>query len=407
MCGLIGFIPFVGKQIDLEKLKLLVIGAEERGIDSFGISVGNIFLEKALGKPRAALPDIISKLKEIDLTDQPIIAHTRKSSYAYKVTLDAAHPFKLGNVENDDEFVGAHNGLVTDTYNLYTKHILPYDNSEKYIDIPVDSLYLLKALKLANYTDKKSILASYEGNAALLFYDKDRFYVWKGANLGVVERTLYCLTTEEGYYFYSTPELLYLLGDGTVSTIGDNAFVSFDFKKRSFSVDIVNRQVKKTFPSYHNGTNTSVNVGNAVGGELVKYFVPEISPFLRITRKGAVINGSHFCHEDNLSFKIAEKGKNTGDILLHFKNGIAWLNSPSKATMAILNAVAKTGVLTKEQEKNLLKYIFEYIPITGLDKNIGTHRLLGVIEYNSIIGFNYHKLEVGDKYYMYGHEITA
>jgi predicted glutamine amidotransferase len=203
MCGLIGFIPKKGESIDLDKLLLLSIGAEERGTEGYGISVYNTYYNRDIKKARESLIPWLEEIRELDLTDKPVIAHTRKSSFPAKITIPCTHPFIIDTQEST--FVGAHNGLVTDTYSLFTKYIKTHEQNShlNFTDIPVDSLFILTALAMSDDSGKKKILADYEGKAALLFHDDKKFYAWKGANNDVEERPLFCVDTKEGYYFYS------------------------------------------------------------------------------------------------------------------------------------------------------------------------------------------------------------
>lgn len=221
MCGLIGFYPKENRQVDLEKFLQIILGSQSRGEDNTGIAIGNIYFSKLAGNANNFFSLKYRELKELDtqgfLINEPIIAHVRKASERHKLAAKHGHPFSWNLTDRDTQaltnyFFGIHNGTISNDYEMHTKYIKCYEpDSQKYTTHEIDSEVILDSLFKAilyNPLDIKEILEFYKGAASLLFYTKDAFYAWKG--IEKLERPLYYVETEEGWYFCSIDSLLQL-----------------------------------------------------------------------------------------------------------------------------------------------------------------------------------------------------
>ena len=249
MCGLVGFYPKKNKKVELSVLAILGIGNEERGTDNAGICIGKDVFIKSQKDNKIKdllfnnLEEITSYLKSEDALNKPVILHARKSSIHNKTKAKHAHPFGWKAEDLSTYFYGAHNGNVKELYDLYSKYRKSDD--VKFIDYDIDSELLLDCIrtsliKTGSFTD---VLSTYEGHAALLFYNENRFYAWKGANNNIEERPLYYVETGDGFYFSSIESLLKIaFPSKDVISLNNNELLTFEKGKLATS-EIIDRKM--------------------------------------------------------------------------------------------------------------------------------------------------------------------
>ena len=257
-CGLTGFYPKKNKKVDLTKLYPLWVFSEERGTHSCGIAYGS---ERTVGthlksKARDFLLEVQADLQEADLTNLPIICHTRHATNGAHNSSNA-HPFKWYRTTEDNYFIFAHNGVIKDLYN-YKKNLGMSRHAEKLMEIDSQVLGLAMYDAFTDILTEEEILTTYEGNAAFLCYDKNNiFKAWKGANNGVEERPLYYIETKEGWYFSSMHIALLILFGVEPTLVPNNTLLTFNNHKLVSST-VYNRAIKSVvYPvSDYSASNT-------------------------------------------------------------------------------------------------------------------------------------------------------
>lgn len=231
MCGLAGFYPKKGKIANINIIFAMGIMNENRGTDSCGISIGN-YIEKGIDKESDARVFIDNNRKNIikRLVSDPIIFHTRKSTYGSHI-YDNAHPFHWYLPDNKKNyFVFAHNGTLEDWRSMITNWNIQGDSKLVQIDSHALGLAIYKAIRTGQ--DFDHILTKYKGAAAFLGYNDDMFLVWKGANNNIVERPMYYIENSDGWYFHSQELILSLLfPDKHVYEVDNNTLLVFKNNK--------------------------------------------------------------------------------------------------------------------------------------------------------------------------------
>jgi predicted glutamine amidotransferase len=250
MCGLAGFYPKKGKMANIDFIFAMGIMNENRGTDSCGISIGD-YVEKGIAKESDARTFIEINKKKITnrLTSEPIIFHTRKSTYGTH-TYDNAHPFHW-YMPNDKKnyFVFAHNGTLDAWRNMIDSWNIQGDSKLATIDSHALGLAMFKAIR--NGQDFDRILTKYKGAAAFLGYTGDTFFVWKGASNNIVERPMYYIENADGWYFHSQEIVLSLLFPNKhVYEVDNNTLITFKNNKL-FSKTEYKREFKTIAETAH------------------------------------------------------------------------------------------------------------------------------------------------------------
>lgn len=256
MCGLTGFYPSPNSKVNLDKLAYIAVINESRGDDSTGIAIGPNLM-KDMGSARKFFNNRFDAISAVETENLPVIIHTRSASYKVGINITQAHPFCYNVIEEEGEeirivdyLVGMHNGLIKDEQKFIDTFIKPSVPDIKKESYTVDSQIIIHGLSLCNNVEEMSqILSSYDGNAALIFYSKDRFYVWKGGNLGIEERPLYYAKNEEGWYFSSIKDSLCLISKDTTEVLNNQLLVFAEGEMRESL--IIPRNIKTyVAPSY-------------------------------------------------------------------------------------------------------------------------------------------------------------
>lgn len=264
MCGLVGYIPKSGKKVDLPFFMMTCAINDTRGGDSFGITAGYDIQIKGFGANDSKFSEFfITKNKDIqvlldtDLTGMPLIGHARKSSSHKGYSNDSTHPHTFivsDNPENYFEFSMAHNGTLKNDTALLKKYNL--DTLYKSTSTWTDSKILAAILSLGH----TEVLKEYHGTAAVIYYDKDNFYVWKGAENNLEERPLFFVEAEEGLYLSSIKEPLNLKGEPKSVTGNTLSIINLKGKVKTKQIVYERKNVTPivTTTNFTTGYNTPV-----------------------------------------------------------------------------------------------------------------------------------------------------
>jgi len=311
MCGIVAFLPKGKGRPNRRMLLAMGMANEERGTDNCGISVGDTIMRGGYSESKFRDFYIKNKVKVDEALDcsKPVIIHTRKSTS--NSTGDTyAHPFifftKSENGEMAKKIVGCHNGIITNKEELFTKFCTPESNRKL---VTIDSQYILLSLLLAD--DKKEVLQVYEGNAALIFYTHEGFYVWKGACNQAEERPMFYMETVEGWYFASTKENFLFNSDYNIepTMVKHNELLKFTLHGKLVSSTIVPR-TKVTAPvnqacsvnNYHDSVTVLVDKFHRLtdmSGKILSdiYYVYNYNSFSYLYTKSAYNRSPLFIYE--------------------------------------------------------------------------------------------------------------
>lgn len=202
MCGIIAWSGKDPKQFNPDKLNILGLFNESRGGDSCGIAVdGEIYY--GIDKNKKFEDFILNKNYPKPKVIPAVIGHTRKGSVGL-TTIDNAHPFGFGELNENFEFIGCHNGTLFDYEELAKKYDIPVTlyNGNVYDRRKNDSEVLLEIL---HKTRNTNVLEEYIGGAALVFQDlrePDTIFAFHGASKKEVGDHSPTLWEERPLYYY-------------------------------------------------------------------------------------------------------------------------------------------------------------------------------------------------------------
>lgn len=238
MCGLIGY---SGKEnFDRSKIEILLLwNGLLRGEDSTGIYTPKNNTIKSAQISYKFLRSETEKFED----DNLLIGHVRAATIG-SISKTNTHPFNEGNV------VLAHNGTLSNHYDLLSKYDLAYSN------FSVDSHIVCGALnKAQNYTP----LSEINGAAAMLIGDKNTpnlLYVFKNK-----ERPLFYGMCNKNMYISSLEESLVFIGCSDVKAFEDDKLYVINKGAITKTTPIVNNPYKR--PNYI--SPTQANNGNLNG----------------------------------------------------------------------------------------------------------------------------------------------
>lgn len=233
MCGLFGWSGKDPKKFNKTKLDILGIFNEERGTHSCGISSdGDIFI--GIDKNKVYKDFLVNANYDVPFKYPSVIGHTRLATGGAH-TVHNAHPFGFGNLDDNYEFIGVHNGTLVNHKDLAKKYNIELtesieENNVTTIRNKIDSEILLECI----YKSQSfKVLDDYNGAAALVFTNLNEpnvVYYYHGSskklstdNGSILEEErplFYYQESKNSLYVSSIKESLYAI-DGNNKTIGE------------------------------------------------------------------------------------------------------------------------------------------------------------------------------------------
>lgn len=359
MCGIAAFLPKNDNKPIVSVMLSLALGNEERGADNCGISVGKWILRggSGSGRFRSLYINNMDKILDHLSRSEPIIIHNRRSN-KFIGNLECSHPFHFykGEEDNKVSIIGCHNGVITNEDELYKKFCGETDKSI----LKIDSQYILCSLLMS---DHEEVLKEYNGDAALIFYTDDKFYVWKGAKYTTEERPMHYVETDHGWYFASTSENLRyafgIVGIPVVPTSVENNNLMIFTKK---GVHIENKVINRTYTTTRTAYNQSCFLPSASTSQNVfDTFITDDGYCVDVN--GNYIHGKYFAFSTSSSW--LRKTKDYVNLIeVEFFHGIQ--TTDIAKLKQVLNLVKGSAALHTviEKHKQLIRdCIVDYIPV--------------------------------------------
>jgi len=280
-CGQWGYI---GDSYNPLKIKILGLYNQTRGVHSCGVHIDNQTV-KGTGDLKLWM-DFIAATPlpaTIESGDKVILGHARQaSSGSYPHNAEKQHPFHIGNK------IGQQNGTIKNDWDLARKYKINRNEWE------VDTQLLYTIMDRHGY----DVLEEYTGFAALMWKHADtpnELFVFKGASpyekddKFYVERPLYYLREDDGYYFSSMPEALDAINDDReafkVETVPHNSVMRLYYDEENIirfqMIKKINRDLTKAVSVPYNykehnvlvSGNGQAHLPNATGAPMGKSLV--------------------------------------------------------------------------------------------------------------------------------------
>lgn len=202
-CGILGWAGKDPRKFNKQKFDILGLFNNSRGGDSCGVSTdGEIYYGTLLNKN---YDDFIVNKGYLRPSKIPaVIGHARKASVG-AVSETNAHPFGFGDLGEGHEFIGCHNGTLSNQDELGKKYGVEtsvYNDKNMFQRTKVDSEILLEILYKTKETD---VLEEYIGGAALLFQDLNHpntIFAFHGASKKETGDKTDTLFEERPLYYY-------------------------------------------------------------------------------------------------------------------------------------------------------------------------------------------------------------
>ncbi len=190
MCGIAGYSG--PTPINLDKFRLLMWAAEDRGTDSTGVYGNQLFRldERAIKLlNHQAFKQAVSGCKTV-------IGHTRWATVGAH-SIENAHPYV--REQNGNTIIGTHNGTVFEEVRKQTAELFELDVPE------VDSMLIYDILAKSNGDFK--LLQEIEGTMALSFIFNDKLHLYRRSS-----KPLFFAAVEKGMYYSSLADPLFAIG---------------------------------------------------------------------------------------------------------------------------------------------------------------------------------------------------
>lgn len=202
-CGIFGWSGRDTKKFNKHKFDILGLFNNSRGGDSCGVSTdGEIYYGTGVHKNYDEF--VINKDYSLPVNVPVVIGHARKASIG-GISEVNAHPFGFGDLGEGHEFIGCHNGTLSNHDELGKKYDVEtsvYSDRNMFIRSKGDSEILLEILYRTKDT---AVLEEYIGGAALLFQNLNEpnvMYAFHGASKKEVGDRLETLYEERPLYYY-------------------------------------------------------------------------------------------------------------------------------------------------------------------------------------------------------------